>query len=74
MWNAPHDAPTILTPSASGVRLALSAKDLLQRYRDEVSVSEMTHNFDLDLGAHSSMGGHAGGKNGNGLGGLNEFG
>ena len=47
---------------------SLSARDLLQRYRDEVSVSEMTHNFDLDLGAHSSMGGHAGGKNGNGLG------
>jgi hypothetical protein len=50
---------------------SLSSQDLLQRYRDQTAISEMTHNFDVDLttsaGGHK-MAGAAGGKNGNGLG------
>ena len=50
---------------------SLSSESLLQRFRDETAVSEMTHNFDVDLssgGGGGHMAGAAGGKNGNGLG------
>jgi hypothetical protein len=48
---------------------SLNSESLLQRFRDETAISEMTHSFDVDLsdsGGH--MGGGVGGKNGNFLG------
>ncbi len=48
---------------------SLNSESLLQRFRDETAISEMTHSFDVDLsdsGGH--MAGGVGGKNGNFLG------